>query len=477
MTEHKSVHFIGIGGTGLSAIARVLLESGYHVTGSDRTLSPLAKALQEEGVRIVIGHRAENIEDAQVVVRSSAVPDDNVEVMAAQEQGIPVLKRSEFLSSLMEGHFGIAVAGTHGKTTTTAMIAWMLTFLGQDPTFISGGVLINLGTNAHAGKGQAFVIEADEYDHMFLGLRPKLAVITNIEHDHPDCYPTQDDFFKAFDEFATQVGSDGTLLVCANDRGATRLGRIAMERGQKVFMYTIRESKNGSSDQPADYIADMLTPNQYGGMSFDARCTMAGSQFELHPAISLRLPGRHNVQNALATLAVAHQMQLSVEQASQALSEFRGTGRRFEVRGEVNGITVIDDYAHHPTEIRVTLSAARMRYPKSRLWVVWQPHTYSRTRLLFNDFVAAFEQADHVVVTEIYAAREKQPEDRFSSRQVVAAMSYPDARYIPDFSHASSYLVDRLEPGDVLLVLSAGDADQISTRVLALLEERSEKSE
>ncbi|MFZ0533452.1 MAG: UDP-N-acetylmuramate--L-alanine ligase [Anaerolineales bacterium] len=477
MTERKSVHFIGIGGTGLSAIARVLLESGYHVTGSDRTLSPLAKSLQADGVRIDIGHRAENVGDTQLVVRSSAVPDDNVEVLAAQKQGIPVLKRSEFLSSLMDEHFGIAVAGTHGKTTTTAMIAWMLTFLKQDPTFISGGVLNNLGTNAHAGKGQALVIEADEYDHMFLGLKPKLAVITNIEHDHPDCYPTADDFFKAFDEFASQVGSDGTLLVCTNDRGAAQLGRIASERGQKVFSYAIRDSNNGSADQMADYLADTLTTNQYGGMSFIARCTSAGRQFELRPAINLLIPGKHNIQNALATLAVAHQMKLSVEQASQALSEFRGTGRRFEVRGEINRITVIDDYAHHPTEIRATLSAARMRYPKSKLWVVWQPHTYSRTRLLFNDFVAAFEQADHVVVTEIYAAREKQPDDGFSSRQVVAAMTYPDARYIPDFSQASTYLADRLMPGDVLIVLSAGDADQISTRVEALLKERSEKSD
>ncbi len=477
MKEPKSVHFIGIGGTGLSAIARVLLESGYHVTGSDRILSPLAKALQAEGVLINIGHRAENVEGAQVVVRSSAVPDDNVEVLAARKQGVPVLKRSEFLSGLMDKHFGITVAGTHGKTTTTAMIAWMLTSLKQDPTFIAGGVLKNLDTNAHAGKGQAFVIEADEYDHMFLGLKPNLAVITNIEHDHPDCYPTDEDFFKAFDEFATHVGSDGTLLVCVNDRGAARLGLIARERGQKVLSYAIRDSKNVSTDQPADYLADRLIPNLYGGMSFDASCTRVGSAFELHPAINLRLPGRHNVQNALAALAVAHLMQLSVEHACQALTEFQGTGRRFEVRGEIRGISVIDDYAHHPTEIRVTISAAHMRYPKSRLWVVWQPHTYSRTRLLFNDFVAAFDEADHVVVTDIYAARETPPSDGFSAQQVVTAMNHPDANYIPDFSQISTYLVERLEPGDVLLVLSAGDADQITTSVVALLNERSEKSD
>jgi UDP-N-acetylmuramate--alanine ligase len=207
MTERMSVHFIGIGGTGLSAIARVLLESGYQVTGSDRNMSPLAKSLQSEGVRIAIGHRTENIESAQLIVRSSAIPDDNVEVQAAHRLGIPVLKRGEFLSTLMEGKTAIAVAGTHGKTSTSAMIAWMLSYLGQDPTFIVGGVINNLGTNARAGKGTAFVIEADEYDYMFLGLKPKIAVITNIEHDHPDCYPTPEDFFQAFDQFVARVVS------------------------------------------------------------------------------------------------------------------------------------------------------------------------------------------------------------------------------------------------------------------------------
>jgi UDP-N-acetylmuramate--alanine ligase len=399
-----------------------------------------------------------------------------VEVIAAREQGIPVLKRSEFLSSLMEDYDGIAVAGTHGKTTTTAMIAWMLTYLGQDPTYIAGGVLNNLGTNAHAGKGEAFVIEADEYDYMFLGLKPKIAVVTNIEHDHPDCFPTVEDFFHAFDEFASQVKSDGTLLVCATDGGAARLGQVAKARGQKVLSYAIRYSNNGSSNQ-VSYIAEELTPNLTGGLSFNAVCSLPCNGFDLRSPINLRVPGRHNVQNALAALAVAHLMNLPVDQAGKALSEFRGTGRRFEVRGEVNGISVIDDYAHHPTEIRATLSAARMRYPKSRLWVVWQPHTYSRTRLLFHDFIAAFDQADHVLVTEIYAAREIQPADGFSSRNIVAEMTYPGATFITDFSEAARFLVDRLIPGDILIVLSAGDADQISTQVLAQLKERSESSD
>jgi UDP-N-acetylmuramate--alanine ligase len=474
MMERKSVHFIGIGGTGLSAIARVLLESGYQVSGSDRVLSPLATALQAEGVSVCKGHRAENIEGAQVVIRSSAVPDDNVEVLAAIDKGIPVLKRSEFLGSLLENHYGIAVAGTHGKTTTTAMIAWMLTYMKQDPSFIAGGVLNNLHTNAHAGKGKAFVIEADEYDHMFLGLRPKLAVITNIEHDHPDCYPTPEDFFQAFDQFASQVGSDGTLLICINDKGAARLARIAKERGQKVFSYAMREANNGFAKQEADYVADKVGSNPSGGMLFEAQCTLASGRFSLHPAINLKVPGKHNVQNALAALAVAHQMQLEVKQASRALAEFTGTGRRFEVREVVNGITIIDDYAHHPTEIRATLSAARMRYPKSKIWVVWQPHTFTRTRLLFNDFVRAFDQVDQVLVTDVYAAREQQPEDGFSSRSVAEAITFPETRYMADFSQIVEFLVSKLKTGDVLMVLSAGDADQISASVQSALKKRSE---
>jgi UDP-N-acetylmuramate--alanine ligase len=473
MIEIRRIHFIGIGGTGLSAIARVLHESGYQVSGSDRLLSPLAQALQAEGVQVSIGHRAENVGNAQVVVRSSAIPDDNVEVVAARQRGLPVLKRSEFLSSLMERHFGVAVAGTHGKTTTTAMIAWMLTSLGQDPTFITGGVLNNLKTNAHAGKGKALVIEADEYDHMFLGLAPRLAVITNIEHDHPDNYPTPEDYFAAFDAFAAQLDREGTLLVCANDPGAAHLGELAKGRGQKVLTYAIREPKSIIYGRPADYIADTLNPHQDGGISFDAYCTLPGKKFELHPAITLRIPGKHNVQNATAALAVAHQMQLNVEQASLALSEFTGTGRRFEVRGVARGVPVIDDYAHHPTEIRATLSAARLRYPRSQLWVVWQPHTYSRTRTLLPGFTNAFDQADHVVVAEIYAAREKTPPDGFSSLQVVAAMHHPDVRYLADFDQITDYLAKVLVAGDVLLVLSAGDADVVSGNVLARLKERS----
>jgi UDP-N-acetylmuramate--alanine ligase len=448
------VHLIGIGGTGLSAIARVLLESGYQVTGSDQQLSPLAQALREAGVTVYIGHQPKNVAAADLVVRSSAVPDSNVEVQAAQAAGIPVLKRADFLMNVMEGYRVIAVAGSHGKTTTTAMLAWILSELGQDPGFIVGGVVSNLGTNARAGKGSYFVIEADEYDHMFLGLKPDIAVITNVEHDHPDLFPTPEDFESAFRHFVGCLTPGGILLACGDDPGARRMLPVARMNGNPAMSYAIRDAQS-------NYLAHLLQPSTPGGSAFDA--FHAG---EYLANVTLQVPGEHNVLNALATLAVVDLLDLSIEDAAQALVKFRGSGRRFEVVGETGGVTIIDDYAHHPTEIRATLEAARARYPGSRLWVVWQPHTYSRTKALFDQFAASFEKADRVVVTEVYRAREPYQPD-FSAGQVVQAMRHKDAHFIPELAEVVIFLLARLQPGDVLLVLSAGDANQICTQVLA----------
>ena len=459
------IHLIGIGGSGLSAIARLLVERGYRVSGSDRTLSPLAASLQAEGVPVTIGHRAEAVRGATLVVRSSAIPDDNVEVQAARAAGIPVLKRDEFLGQLTAAWQVIAVAGTHGKTTTTAMIAWTLVELGADPSYIIGGTPANLGVNAHAGAGSALVIEADEYDRMFLGLKPHLAVVTNVEHDHPDCYPEAEDFYQAFAAFSREIQPQGTLLVCGDDAGAVRLLKEARNGGIQAQAYGIEAGE-------LDYRAENLSVNALGGFTFDATCSLPGG-FELRPAAQLQVPGRHNVLNALAALATAHQLGFSPAQAGAALGSFLGTGRRFEVRGEAEGILVIDDYAHHPTKIRATLAAARLRYPGRRIWAVWQPHTYSRTRLLLEKFAAAFEQADEVVVTAVYPAREPAPADNFSARQVVAAMRHKRAHYVPELVQTTAYLLGRLRSGDVLVVMSAGDADQVSSNVLAALYERS----
>jgi UDP-N-acetylmuramate--alanine ligase len=460
------VHFIGIGGSGLSAIARLLLERGDTVTGSDRALSSFASELHKAGATVYIGHHPRNITGADFVVRSSAISDDNPEVRAAKQANIPVYKRADFLGQLMEDKVGIAVAGTHGKTTTTAMIAWALTELDRDPSFIVGSTLNNLGVNAHAGQGNAFVIEADEYDRMFLGLKPRMEVITNLEHDHPDCYPTFEDMQAAFEAFVDLLPVDGTLIVCADDSGASALVNRARNDGKAVVGYTVQGEMTINSPQWIQ--ARMLRINPSGGYSFYVSSSLTGTLSSAK--VDLQVPGVHNVRNALAAMTVVELLGLPAKDAAQALAKFSGTGRRFEIRGEAAGITVIDDYAHHPTEIMATLAAARARYPGRRIWAVWQPHTYSRTQALFTQFSRAFKDADEVIVSEVYASRE--PKQEFTSAEVVSAMPHPSARYIGSLEDIRQYLIKYLESGDILLVLSAGDADQVSADVLAVLQER-----
>ncbi len=455
----KSVHFIGIGGTGLSAIARLLLESGWQVSGSDRQLSPLALALRDSGARVFVGHAAENVAGVDLVIRSSAVGDDNPEVQAARAAGIPVLKRADFLGELMADRFGIAVAGSHGKTTTTAMIAWMLKALGQDPSFIIGGTSTDLGSNASLGHGVYFVIEADEYDRMFLGLQPMIAVVTNVEHDHPDCYPTPEDFYQAFLAFTRRIQLGGRLLVCADDPGAARLANEAAREGLQVLRYGVEAAD-------CDYWTQAMDARPEG-------FAFAAEYMDDDLAqVALQVPGMHNARNALAALAVAHQCGLDVHAAAQALGRFHGTGRRFDLRGTKAGVTVIDDYGHHPTEIQATLQAVRQRFPGQPVWAVWQPHTYSRTQMLFDAFAGAFTLADHVVVTEVFASRETAAIGSFSAAQIVQAMQPADAYFTPGLSQAAEFLSTRLQAGDVLIVFSAGDADQISAQILAYLDSR-----
>jgi UDP-N-acetylmuramate--alanine ligase len=455
------VHFIGIGGSGLSAIARLLLGSGYTVTGSDSVMSSFALDLQSSGVNVSVGHDARNVAGADWVVRSSAVPDDNPEVAAALAQGIPVYKRSDFLGRLMENKTGIAVAGTHGKTTTTAMLAWTLSELGQDPSFIVGSNVTNLGTNARAGKGSSFVIEADEYDRMFLGLKPKVEIVTYVEHDHPDCYPTADDFRAAFVDFVKLLPADGTLVACGDEPGSADIAAEASRMGKKVLLYGAAATLGTSSDW---VLAQNFKPNNKGGFSFDA--TVAGQAYP----VALSIPGMHNMRNALAVMAVIHVLALSMVKAAKALGDFAGTGRRFEVRGEADGVTVVDDYGHHPTEIAVTLSGARSRYAQRRIWAVWQPHTFSRTRTLSDQFANSFGEADEVIVTEIYRSRE--PAQDYSSREVVKKMKHSSVIFIAELFDVIDYLIKNLKAGDVLIVFSAGDADQVSTQVLDQLRKR-----
>jgi len=452
------IHLIGIGGTGMSSIARVLLERGYEVSGSDRLLSPLALDLRKAGVTVYEGHAPENIKGADMVVRSSAIPDDNIEVITAQRQSTPVLKRSDFLGSLMEKNIGIAVAGTHGKTTTSALMAWSLYRLGLDPSYILGGVSKNLGINAHAGSGDHFVIEADEYDRMFLGLNPEVILITNVEYDHPDCYPTPAEYTLAFHNFIHRLKPRGFVLA---DYASTVKNDLfkSLPADTRAFTYGL--------DPKSDYRAVNLKSNQIGGTTFEVVFTADSLPIT---TVSLQIPGEHNVRNALGVIAVHHLLGTNVNVAAQSLAEFMGTGRRFDVIGEINGVTVIDDYAHHPTKIKATLAAAHTRYPGRRIVAVWQPHTYSRTRALASEFIRSLENADLTIVSEIYASREK-PED-YSSKALVQQMDLRKALYIAGIPEISRYLIRHLLPGDVLIVLSAGDADQICRTVLSALNER-----
>jgi len=439
---------IGVGGIGLSAIAKVLLEEGHCVSGSDLKLSPITAALTDLGAIVYQGHRAENVGHADLVIVSSAIPADNPEAAAARARGIPVVKRDWMLGRMMQGRFGIAVAGSHGKTTITALIALVLTEAGLDPTFIVGGILENLGTNAKAGRGEHFVVEADEYDRTFLGLRPRIVVVTNIEMDHPDCYPELDDLVEAFREFVHLVPADGCVIGCGDDERVRELLEVG-----RVITYGLGE---GASWRAVD-----IRSNELGGHDFVA----------LHDGRSvgeftLRIPGLHNVQNALAVLVVAYRLDLPLADVGETLRGFRGVQRRFEVKGEVNGIIVIDDYAHHPTQVRTTLRAARERYPQRTIWAVFQPHTYSRTKALLGEFAASFADADHVVVTDIYAAREDD-DLGVSASDIVARTKHPDVRYIPGLDEAADYLLDRLRSGDVLITLGAGDGYKVGEEVLA----------
>lgn len=448
---NNSVHFVGIAGAGLSAIAKVLHESGWRVSGSDAGTSPFAQSLAASGVTVYLGHRAEQIEGADRVVISSAIPADNVEVRAAVAAGIPVLKRADFLGQLMTGRTGVAIAGTHGKTTTTGLIAFVLDKAGFDPTFIVGGMLMDYGYNARAGQGP-FVIEADEYDRMFLGLRPSVAVVTSVEHDHPDCYPTLADMQAAFREFTGLLPNDGLLVACARDAFARELAAERRAAGWPAVGYGFRRED--------DYRADSLQPNGAGG--FDFLAVRGGETLGL---VRTRLAGEHNVLNTLAALAVVAHLGVGFNDFRNAVADYRGAGRRFEVKGEAGGVTVIDDYAHHPTEIKATLAAARRRFSGHPIWAMFQPHTFTRTRTLMNEFAVSFADADHVLVTDIFAAREVN-DQTVTAAQLVKRIQHPDVRHVPRLEDAVRILLDELEPGAVLVTLGAGDGDQVGIDVL-----------
>lgn len=439
-SEH--IHFIGIGGYGMSAIAKVMLEMGYQVSGSDLAQQELTEKLAAKGAQVYIGHEAKNVKGADVVVYSTALSKDNVEMVAAEELNIPILHRSQMLARLMNAKKGIAVAGAHGKTTTSSMIALVQERCGLDPTYLIGGEIMNVGSNAKAGKGEWVVAEADESDGSFLQYQPAIALVNNIEADHLEYYDSSfENLKKAYGQFLSQVKEDGKAVVCNDD---AHLRDMIPNIKSEVITYGI--------DNESDFMARSI---ELGDRKVSFEVVRGGTVLG---SIRLSVPGRHNVYNALATLITCMEAGLTFEQIAGAITEFRGAKRRFQVLGEVNDILVIDDYAHHPTEIEATIQAAKAT--GKRIVAVFQPQRYTRTYFLFEQFSRAFPDADEVIITDIYSpVGEKQIEGINSAKlvELIRQNSNSNVQYIPAKEQVQSYLLDTVRPGDLVLTMGAGD--------------------
>ncbi|MDO3676129.1 UDP-N-acetylmuramate--L-alanine ligase [Paenibacillus ehimensis] len=457
MNTSEHIHFIGIGGYGMSAIAKVMLEMGYQVSGSDLAQQELTEKLAAKGAQVFIGHEAQNVKGADVVVYSTALAKDNVEMVAAEELNIPILHRSQMLARLMNAKKGIAVAGAHGKTTTSSMIALVLERCGLDPTFIIGGEIMNVGSNAKAGKGDWVVAEADESDGSFLQYQPAIALVNNIEADHLENYDGNfENLKKAYAQFLSQVKEDGKAVVCLDDQ---YLREMISSVNSEVLTYAI--------EAEADFTARNIVLGDRK-VSFDV---MRGA--EALGTIHLSVPGKHNVYNALATLITCMEAGLSFDRIAEAITEFRGAKRRFQVLGEVNGILVIDDYAHHPTEIEATIQAAKAT--GKRIVAVFQPQRYTRTYFLFEQFSRAFPEADEVIITDIYSpAGEKQIEGIDSAKlvELIRQNSNANVRYVPTKEQVQTYLLKSVRPGDLVITMGAGDIWKAAAGLAEALTER-----
>ena len=455
MPEQVYAHFIGVGGAGMSGLALVLHQRGVRVTGSDLKQSRYSRMLSEAGVAVHIGHDAANLGDPEVVVVSSAIPETNPELVAARHRGLPVWQRARMLAHLAGERRTVAVAGTHGKTSTSSMVATMLDRMGLAPTFLIGGEVDGYGTNAVNGAGEYYVVESDESDGSFLHLSPYVAVVTNIEADHLDHYTGGlAEIEDTFAEFMSRVDADGSLVVCAED---ARLVEIARGSGRRVVTYGTRpESDYRWAITGHDGLATLAVVTAPGGITVELRSNV---------------PGEHMVSNATAALAVAGVLGLDPLAAASALSTFTGVRRRFDLVGEVEGVTVVDDYAHHPTELKATISAAK-GLGFGRVVVLFQPHRYSRTEALASEFAVAFESADHVALMEVYSAGEA-PIPGVSGKTLVDAVLRSDPRrqlaYLPHRADVVPYLATRVRRGDLVLTMGAGDVTAIGPELVRAL--------
>jgi UDP-N-acetylmuramate--alanine ligase len=458
----QRIHFVGIGGIGMSGIAEVLLNLGYKVSGSDLKSSAVTQRLATLGAVVFEGHRAENIAGAEVVVASSAIASENPEVAEAHAHHIPVIQRAEMLAELMRLKYGIAIAGMHGKTTTTSMVAAVLAGGGLDPTVVVGGRVDAMGSNARLGKSQYLVAEADESDRSFLKLSPILAVVTNIDREHMDCYRNMRDVKGAFLDFMDRVPFYGMVVVCNDDPMLRRL--FPQVRRRMVTYGTRRDS---------DFCIKLSKSVVNAGESQPvSRFHVSFKQKNLGE-FRLRVPGVHNILNATAAIAVGIGLDIEVEQIRSALENFRGVDRRFQLRGHAAGVSVIDDYGHHPTEIRATLAAAR-QCGFRKVHVVFQPHRYSRTQLLMDDFATAFSDADTLLILDIYAASEA-PIEGISSETLVHHIKETgghEARYAASFAEAAETVVAVAGEGDMILTLGAGSVSQLGPQILERLQAR-----
>jgi UDP-N-acetylmuramate--alanine ligase len=462
----RRIHFIGIGGSGMSGVAELLVKMGYAVSGSDLQPSETTARLASLGVRLFAGHAAEHVSDAEVVVVSAAVRSANPEVLEAQRRQVPVIPRGDMLAELMRQHSGIAVAGAHGKTTTTSMIAWSLEYAGWDPTAVIGGRFPAFGSNARLGRGDWMIAEADESDRSFLKLSPTMAVITNIDYEHLEAYRSFEDLQQAFVDFANRVPSRGAAVLCADD---PHVRAIRPRVTCRVVTYGL--------DAEADVMArDVVLDRLRGSCTVQRRATESRTgraPDSTAGRIELPVPGRHNLQNALAAVAVGAELGIPVETMAQALATFRGPDRRFQVLGEEHGVTIVDDYGHHPTEIRAVLAAARAQHPR-RLIVVFQPHRYTRTRQLLHSFGDVLVGADEVVLTDIYAAGE----DPIAGvtidalAEAVRAAGHRDVHVLRSLADVPTHITARARPGDLVVMLGAGSIGAWGPRVLAALRER-----
>jgi UDP-N-acetylmuramate--alanine ligase len=447
------VHFVGIGGIGMSGIAEVLLNLGYQVSGSDLKESDVTKRLVSLGARVGYGHREDNLQTSDVVVISSAVKKDNPEVVAARRRKIPVIPRAEMLAELMRLKYSVAIAGSHGKTTTTSMVATVLNAAGLDPTAVVGGKVNVLGSNAKLGKSELMVVEADESDGSFLKLHPSIAVVTNIDPEHMDHYRTLDALKAAFTEFCNRVPFYGLSVLCLDHPNV-----------QALLPHIDKRFVTYGSSHAADYRLEGITLDGFSTRFQAWRRDHSLGEF------SVRMVGAHNAMNALAVIAIAEELDIPLDVVRKALAEFGGVQRRFTVKGEAKGITVVDDYGHHPAEVKATLAGARRAFGR-RTVVAFQPHRYTRTHDLFEDFCSAFNDADVVFLTSVYAAGEEPIPGATSERLVEAIRSFghPDVTYVEKRTDLVSAIKPRLQSGDLVITLGAGDITNTGPELLSAL--------